>query len=99
MANDNCMNAILQSVKRNKISTVKLLLEVGVDLGRRDRNGSTCLHLASSQGHFEIIKMILEDNAVKKMRMKKKKVMGASLMNLDINANDNNNNTPLMKAA
>ncbi|MFN7038500.1 MAG: ankyrin repeat domain-containing protein [Alphaproteobacteria bacterium] len=42
---------------------VKSLLKEGVDVNSTDRLGHTGLHLASYQGHLNIVKILLENNA------------------------------------
>jgi ankyrin repeat protein len=48
----------------NRTSVVKLLLQHDrVDINRRGENGLTALHLAATQGHVEIVRLLVEHGA------------------------------------
>ena len=42
---------------------VKKLLELGADIDAKDNRQETPLHLAARNGHFEVVKMLLENGA------------------------------------
>jgi hypothetical protein len=52
---------LLRAAYRNDIHCVASLLEAGsVDLNEADTFGATALHLACSQGHYEVARLLIE---------------------------------------
>ncbi len=51
------------SKKKSCVATVKLLLELGASVDRKDMAGKTALCRAAKSGHQEIVKILLEHNA------------------------------------
>ena len=49
----------LGAVAEREISVVLLLLESGIDIETKDEDGSSALHLACLEGHFEIARILL----------------------------------------
>ncbi|RVD80465.1 uncharacterized protein DFL_008362 [Arthrobotrys flagrans] len=58
------MTPLMFAAKQGLIECVRLLLkEQYLDIDRRDRNGCTALHLATMEGHFEIVQLLLSHGA------------------------------------
>ena len=46
--------------KDNKISLAKLLISKGCDINAADKDGENALHVASKEGHKDIVKLLIE---------------------------------------
>ena len=59
------MNGQVKGVKppSEKVETVRLLIEHGMDVSAKDESHSTPLHLASSWGALDILKLLIESGA------------------------------------
>lgn len=44
-------------------NVVKYLLENGADINKRNNRGDTAMHFAARHDHFEIVKILLANNA------------------------------------
>ena len=55
------ITAILAATQRGSSDIVKLLIEVGADISRRNCHNSTALHLAARYGHYHIIGLLLDN--------------------------------------
>jgi glutaminase len=51
------------AVMENDLNHIKTIVAKGVNLSEGDYDGRTALHLAASEGHIEIVKYLLEQNA------------------------------------
>src|SRR5262245_16858654 len=51
---------LLQAVGRNSIDSVRVMAELGLDIGSTGENGATMLHVAAWHGHVEIVRLLLE---------------------------------------
>jgi ankyrin repeat protein len=78
---------------QNKV--IQLLLDNGADLFRTCSKGRTPLHEAVMWGHFDILTTLLDTN----LNTKKKDCRGNSVLQFDINKEDDKGNTPLQFAA
>jgi len=58
--NDYNINLLLMATKKSQVFVLKLLLEKNVDMSYKDRNGCNSLHIASNQGHYEFVEMMLK---------------------------------------
>lgn len=61
--NDYFVNCLLIATKKQQINVMTMLLTCGVNLAFVDKNGFNALHIASSAGFSEIVKMILHYQA------------------------------------
>ena len=55
--------SILDAVDLRNIEAVKQYITAGTDVNTKDEDGRTALHLAASNGHTEIAKLLLANNA------------------------------------
>lgn len=51
---------LLQAAGRNSIDSVRVMAEVGLDLGFTGESGATMLHIAAWHGHVEIVRLLLQ---------------------------------------
>jgi ankyrin repeat protein len=45
------------------IETIKTLIGSGIDINSKDYDNRTALHLAVAQGHFEMVKYLIQNGA------------------------------------
>ncbi len=57
-------NDFWSAIESNNIEGVKQALANGADVNEQNENGDTALMKASDMGHFEIVKLLLENNAL-----------------------------------
>ncbi|KAF1810351.1 GDPD-domain-containing protein [Eremomyces bilateralis CBS 781.70] len=63
----NTATALALAVKANHVSTIKILVEAGLDLNVRNGNGETILHECARCGRDECLKVLLEGTGPKKL--------------------------------
>jgi ankyrin repeat protein len=54
------MGPIRRGVIRGHVELARILLEYGADATAQAKDGSTPLHLASTEGHGEVARILLE---------------------------------------
>ena len=57
------VTALTQSALDGRLENVKLLVELGADVNKRDKFGSTALHYAVSEGYENICRYLLKHGA------------------------------------
>ncbi|KAJ3046801.1 hypothetical protein HK097_000496, partial [Rhizophlyctis rosea] len=80
---DNVAAKIARAADRNDLDTLKLWTEGGGDLNRAYLDGRTPLHLASSNGHIEIVKYIV--SSAIKIAASERKLLSAPSSVVDYN--------------
>ena len=61
MASDSA--ALLDASCNGHAETVKILIEKGANIHRKDNDGWTPLHFASDNGHTETVKILIQKGA------------------------------------
>ena len=59
----NQRDELLKAARINDASVVKILIEQGADLGAKDGDGWTALHVAAAKGHENIIQLLISQGA------------------------------------
>lgn len=53
--NDYHVNCLILASKKSQVGVIDMLIEQGVDLGYRDKNGNNALHISCQGGHLQIV--------------------------------------------
>ncbi len=53
-----------KEVRSGKIENVKIFIDAGIDVNTKDELGLSALYVASGLGHVDIVKLLLDANAV-----------------------------------
>lgn len=91
---DNSSTGLIVATKKNDANMVKKLLELGANINAQDSLGYTSLHYAASNGHDDVIWLLLESGADAQIKTHQ----GQSAMDLAV-ANDKLRSVQLIKDA
>lgn len=61
--NASGMTALTQCVLDGNFKSVQVLVQLGADVNKRDRQGWTAMHHAASEGYMDIVRFLLKCNA------------------------------------
>ena len=101
------INNLIEAAKNNDTNRINSILNKGkVDINAKNKDGETALMLASSEGHLEMVKLLVENGAdyTNALRLASREghleIVKLLIENgANINAKDNDGETALMRAS